>query len=106
MRAAAIVACHQSREYRTFTRPYRVLFSSGRGLIALSFGINQVHMKRGWMSCEGKRCLNMVDVGSLSGPGYKLISNPKYPDIINDFEHSFAALTAALFTTRKKWAVR
>jgi metallo-beta-lactamase class B len=41
------------------------------------------------MSCEGKRCLNMVDIGSLSAPGYKLIGNPKYPNIVEDFEHSF-----------------
>jgi metallo-beta-lactamase class B len=45
-----------------------------------------------WMSCEGKRCQDMVDVGSLSAPGYKLIGNPKYPDIINDFEHSFGVV--------------
>ena len=32
----------------------------------------------------------MVDVGSLSAPGYKLIDNPKYPGIVKDFEHSFA----------------
>ncbi len=42
-----------------------------------------------WMSCEGKHCLHMVDVGSLSAPGYKLIGNPKYPNIVKDFEHSF-----------------
>jgi metallo-beta-lactamase class B len=45
-----------------------------------------------WMACEGKRCLHMVDVGSLSAPGYKLIRNPKYPDIIKDFEHSFGVV--------------
>ncbi len=47
-----------------------------------------------WISCMGKRCLNMVDVGSLSAPGYKLIGNPKYPNIIEDFEHSFAMVAA------------
>lgn len=45
-----------------------------------------------WMSCEGKRCLHMVDVGSLSAPSFKLIGNPKYPNIIKDFEHSFAVV--------------
>ena len=47
-----------------------------------------------WTSCEGKRCLHMVDVGSLSAPGYKLIGNPKYPDIVKDFEYSFAMVAA------------
>lgn len=47
-----------------------------------------------WMSCEGKRCLHMVDVGSLSAPGFKLIGNANYPDIVNDFEHSFAKVAA------------
>lgn len=46
-----------------------------------------------WLSCEDKRCMHMVDVGSLSAPGYKLIGNPKYPDIIEDFEHSFALVS-------------
>ena len=43
-----------------------------------------------WMSCEGTRCLHMVDVGSLSAPGFKLLGNPKYPNIIKNFQHSFA----------------
>lgn len=47
-----------------------------------------------WMSCEGKRCLHMVDVGSLSAPGFQLIGNPKYPNIVNDFEHSFVVVAA------------
>lgn len=47
-----------------------------------------------WMSCEGTRCLHVVDVGSLSAPGYTLIGNPKYPNIVKDFEHSFAAVAA------------
>lgn len=47
-----------------------------------------------WTSCEGKRCLHMVDVGSLSAPGYRLIGNPKYPRIINDFEHGFEVVAA------------
>ncbi len=45
-----------------------------------------------WMSCEGTRCLHMVDVASLSAPSYKLIDNPKYPDIVRDFAHSFAVV--------------
>ena len=47
-----------------------------------------------WMSCENQRCLHMVDVGSLSAPGYKLIGNPEYRDIVGDFEHSFAVVEA------------
>ena len=47
-----------------------------------------------WMSCEGKRCLHMVDVGSLSAPGFKLIGNPKYPNIVEDFQHSFVVVAA------------
>jgi metallo-beta-lactamase class B len=47
-----------------------------------------------WTSCEGKRCLHLVDVASLSGPGYKLVGNPKYPDILADFEHSFAVVAS------------
>lgn len=47
-----------------------------------------------WTSCDGKRCLHMADIGSLSAPDYQLIGNPKYPDITNDFEHSFALVAA------------
>jgi metallo-beta-lactamase class B len=47
-----------------------------------------------WKSCERKRCLDIVDVGSLSAPGYKLIGNPRYPNIVKDFEHSFAVVGA------------
>jgi metallo-beta-lactamase class B len=47
-----------------------------------------------WTSCEDKRCLHMVDVGSLSAPDYKLIGNPKYPGIVKDYEHSFVLVAA------------
>jgi metallo-beta-lactamase class B len=47
-----------------------------------------------WTSCEAGRCLQMVDVGSLSAPDYKLIGNPKYPDIVKDYDHSFALIAA------------
>jgi metallo-beta-lactamase class B len=40
------------------------------------------------------RCLHMVDVGSLSAPGFKLIGNPKAPNSVKDFEHSFAVVAA------------
>jgi metallo-beta-lactamase class B len=47
-----------------------------------------------WQSCEDTRCLQMVLVGSLSAPDYKLIGNPEYPDIVQDFERSFAMVAA------------
>lgn len=47
-----------------------------------------------WVSCAGKHCLHMVDVGSLSAPGFQLIGNPKYPHAVKDFEHSFAVVAA------------
>ena len=47
-----------------------------------------------WTSCEDTRCLQLVDVGSLSAPDYKLIGNPKHPDIVQDYEHSFGAIAA------------
>ena len=47
-----------------------------------------------WSSCEGKRCLHLVDVGSLSAPDFKLIGNAKYPDAVKDFRYSFAMVAA------------
>jgi metallo-beta-lactamase class B len=45
-----------------------------------------------WVSCEGTRCLHIVDVGSLSAPDFRLIGNPKYPHIVRNFEHSFEVI--------------
>jgi metallo-beta-lactamase class B len=45
-----------------------------------------------WVSCEGSRCLHMVDVGSLSAPGFNLVKNSKDPSVVSDFEHSFAVV--------------
>jgi metallo-beta-lactamase class B len=47
-----------------------------------------------WTSCEDNRCLHIVDVGSLSAPDYNLIGNPKYPNMVKDFEYSFAMVAA------------
>lgn len=47
-----------------------------------------------WVSCSGKRCLHMVDVGSLSAPGFQLVGNPKDPNVVKNFEHSFAVVAA------------
>jgi len=45
-----------------------------------------------WTSCEGRRCLHVVDVGSLSAPDYEQIGNPKYPDIVKEYGYSFSML--------------
>lgn len=47
-----------------------------------------------WTSCEDKRCLKMAYVGSLSAPDYKLIGSTSYPDIVKDYESSFATIAA------------
>jgi metallo-beta-lactamase class B len=47
-----------------------------------------------WTSCEDVRCLQVVDVGSLSAPDYKLVDNPEYPEAVTDFEASFAKVAA------------
>lgn len=47
-----------------------------------------------WTSCEDTRCLRLVDIGSLSAPGYTLKGNPRYPDIVRDFDYSFAMIAA------------
>src|SRR5699024_4991504 len=47
-----------------------------------------------WQSCRDGRCLQLVDVSSLSAPGYKLVGNRQYPDIVADYEHSFAMVAA------------
>jgi metallo-beta-lactamase class B len=47
-----------------------------------------------WISCEGTRCLHVVDVGSLSAPGFRLVGNPKSPGIVKDFERSFEVVAA------------
>lgn len=47
-----------------------------------------------WTSCEGTRCLHVVDVGSLSAPGFHLVGKPRSADVVSDFEHSFALVAA------------
>lgn len=41
---------------------------------------------------EGGRELDVVFVGSTTVPGYKLVNNTKYPNIVNDYEYTFALL--------------
>ncbi|HEX5489044.1 MAG TPA: subclass B3 metallo-beta-lactamase [Rhodanobacteraceae bacterium] len=47
-----------------------------------------------WTSCQGTRCLHMVDVGSLSAPGFRLVGNHRNPNVVADFEHSFGVVAA------------
>ncbi len=47
-----------------------------------------------WTSCEDGRCLEIVDVASLSAPGYRLLGNPRHPDLIADFMSSFDKVAA------------
>lgn len=47
-----------------------------------------------WTSCDGMRCLPMVDIGSLSAPDFQLIGNAKYPNAVEDFCTSFAMVAA------------
>jgi metallo-beta-lactamase class B len=44
-----------------------------------------------WTSCEGTRCLHVVDVGSLSAPGFRLVGDP---GIVRQFERSFGVVAA------------
>jgi metallo-beta-lactamase class B len=47
-----------------------------------------------WKSCEDSRCLALVNVGSLSAPGFRLVDNPDYPDAVEDFRTSFGKVAA------------
>jgi metallo-beta-lactamase class B len=39
---------------------------------------------------EGKAEYNVVWICSLSVPGYQLVNDPKYPNIVEDYQHSIA----------------
>lgn len=41
---------------------------------------------------DGGKTYNVVFVGSVSAPGYQLVDNPKYPNIIADYQRSFSLL--------------
>ena len=41
---------------------------------------------------EGEKEYDVVFYGSTSAPGYKLVNNPSYPDIVADYEKSFRLL--------------
>ena len=41
---------------------------------------------------DGGKTYNVVFMGSTSAPGYQLINNSKYPNIVADYQHSFRVL--------------
>jgi metallo-beta-lactamase class B len=48
-----------------------------------------------WESCENNRCLHLVYADSLSpvsSPRFRFTDSPEYPNVVADFEKSFAAL--------------
>jgi metallo-beta-lactamase class B len=50
-----------------------------------------------WQSCDQDRCLNMVYADSLtavSADSFRFSSNTTYPNVMHDFEKSFATLSA------------
>ena len=55
---------------------------------------------------EGPRSYRVVVACSLTAPGYRLVGNLRYPDILRDFESSFAKLRALpcdIFLTEHGW---
>src|SRR5215213_3993216 len=41
---------------------------------------------------EGGKAYDVVFVGSTTAPGYKLVGNPKYPNIASDYAYTFSLL--------------
>lgn len=41
---------------------------------------------------EGEKTYHVVIAASLSAPGYQLVDNPKYPEIVSDYEASFETM--------------
>ena len=41
---------------------------------------------------DGVKLYDVVFVGSTTAPGYKLVGNDKYPDIVQDYERTFSLL--------------
>lgn len=41
---------------------------------------------------DGAKTYDVVFVGSTSAPGYQLVDNPKYPNIVADYQRSFSLL--------------
>lgn len=47
-----------------------------------------------WESCEGGRCLTIVDIASLSAPGYRLVGDSTHRQLVADYERSFTKVEA------------
>ena len=47
-----------------------------------------------WTDTRDGKPLRIAYADSLSAPGYKLLDNPRYPGIVDDFHHSFAVVRA------------
>jgi len=47
-----------------------------------------------WDDTRDGRTLRIAYVDSLTAPGYKLVGNPRYPHIVDDFHRSFATVRA------------
>jgi len=55
---------------------------------------------------EGERRYRVVIAASLSAPGYRLVDNPRYPEIVRDYRASFATLRALpcdIFLSMHSW---
>ncbi|MCU0634221.1 MAG: subclass B3 metallo-beta-lactamase [Gemmatimonadaceae bacterium] len=52
------------------------------------------NMTWSWQSCEEARCLQLVDVGSLSAPDYRLVGNRKAPNIVAEYTRGFAIVAS------------
>jgi len=71
------------------------------GPLALTAHFTPGHTRGGtswaWQSCEKGRCLNIVYADSLStaaGPDFHFSANKTYPDVLKDFDSSFATVSA------------
>jgi metallo-beta-lactamase class B len=47
-----------------------------------------------WRDTRDGKPLDIAFADSLSAPGYHLIDNPRYPHIVDDYRHGFAAVRA------------
>lgn len=47
-----------------------------------------------WTDRRGGNAVRIAYVDSLSTPGYRLVDNPRYPRIVDDYRRSFAAVRA------------
>lgn len=57
-------------------------------------GHTRGNMTWAWSSCDAERCVQVVDVGSLSAPDYRLLDNPGHSTLLADYAASFAKVAA------------